>query len=195
MKMFEFTGLRTLHQDLKFKKEVRTTFPFVYNGKNFSCIFITDIIPFRLYLTTLGKKPMVFEFEIEVGYKVKGYIDDYKKLIDYLEIKFDPNHKFVPFDFFEVLNARIPTKFSGRPDYKDILRVAAVRRNIEEADKVFFCGWYANPNGRNVRTENLEKTRSAFGDEKANLCLKNNISSRWTDIEAEENLRKLSELV
>lgn len=193
--MFEFTGLRTIHQDMKSKKEARTTFPFVYNGKNFSCIFITDITPFRLYLTTLGLAPMVFELEIEYGYKVKCYIDDYLKLIDYLEIKYDPNHKFVPVDFFEALNRNIPTNFIRRPNYTETLKIAAKRRIIEEIDKIFFCGWYANPEGRRVRPENLEKTRSAFGDEKANLCLKNNISSRWTDIEAEENLRKLNELM
>lgn len=50
MKMFEFTGLRTLHKDMMKKGEERATFPFEFNEKTFSCIFLTDIIPYRLYL-------------------------------------------------------------------------------------------------------------------------------------------------
>lgn len=76
MKMFEFTGLRTLHKDMMKKGEERATFPFGFNGKIFSCIFLTDIIPYRLYLTTLGLYPVVFELEIEKGYKAKCFIDD-----------------------------------------------------------------------------------------------------------------------
>ena len=119
MKMFEFTGLKILHKDMMKKGEDRVTFPFEFNGKTFSCIFLTDIIPYRLHLTTLGLYPVVFELEIEKGYKAKCFIDDYKKLVGYLEIKYDPTHKFVPLDFFEALNKRIPEEFTMRPDYKD----------------------------------------------------------------------------
>ena len=45
-----------------------------------------------------------------------------KELIGYLEIKYDPAHKFVPYDFYKVLNERIPEKFAKRPNYKDILK-------------------------------------------------------------------------
>ena len=87
--------------------------------KIISTHLLTDIIPYRLHLTTLGLYPVVFELEIEKGYKAKCFIDDYKKLVGYLEIKYDPTHKFVPLDFFEALNKRIPEEFTMRPDYKD----------------------------------------------------------------------------
>ena len=122
MKMFGFTGLKTLHDDMKKKREERAIFPFEFKGKNFSCIFLTDIIPYRLYLTTLGIHSEVFELEIEKGYNAKCFIDGYKELIGYLEIKYDPAHKFVPYDFYKVLNERIPEKFAKRPNYKDILK-------------------------------------------------------------------------
>ena len=195
MKTFEFTGLRILHKDMLAKGEDRATFPFEYNKKNFSCIFLTDIIPYRLYLTTLGMNPEVFEFEIEKGYKAKCFIEDYKKLINYLELEYDPNHKFMPSDFFEVLNRAIPTKFRGRPGYQDVLRVASKKRDIEEKDKIYFCGWRKNAIGERVSKKNLEKTRSAFGDEKADMSKNKNISSRWTDKADEEELKKLNELV
>lgn len=63
MKMFEFTALKLLHKDMIAKGEERATFPFEFNGKIFSCIFLTDIIPYRLYLTTLlhSKRPGIKE--------------------------------------------------------------------------------------------------------------------------------------
>lgn len=192
--MFEFTGLRILHQDMRNVGETRAVFPFKYNGKEFSCIFLVDITPFRLYLTTLGVTPMVFELEIERGYRVKSYLDDYGKLIAYLELKYDPNHIFKPNDFFEALNRSIPPKFTGRPVYRDVLIIASKRRDIEEINKIYFCGWYSNPEGKNVRPENLEKTRSAFGDEKARICESRNISSCWTDIAVNEDLKKLDNI-
>lgn len=195
MKMFEFTGLRTLHRDMMKKREERATFPFEFNGKVFSCIFLTDIIPYRLYLTTLGLYPVVFELEIEKGYRVKSFIDDYKKLINYLEIKYDPTHKFIPFDFFEALNKKIPKEFTTRPDYKDTLKIASKRRKIEEEAKRYFCGWRRNPVGKNVQKENLEKTRIAFGDEKAAMSKRKNISSCWTACGCEEELKKINDII
>lgn len=193
--MFEFTGLRVLHRDMMAVGEPRAVFPFEYNGKNFSCIFLVDITPFRLYLTTLGARPIIFELEIENGYKVKSYLDDYNKLIAYLDLKYDPNHKFIPNDFFEALNGKIPKKFTRRPDYKEVLITASNRRKIEEINKIYFCSWYTNPIGHKVRPENLEKTRSAFGDKKAQMCSDKNISSCWTDIEADENLKRLNDTI
>ena len=104
-------------------------------------------------------------------------------------------HKFVPFDFFEALNRRIPKEFKMRPNYREVLGVAAKRRNIEEEAKIYFCGWRRNAIGKNVTEKNLEKTRSAFGDTKAEMCKRKNISSCWTDRDVEEDLRKLNDII
>lgn len=192
--LFKFTTLEVLHQDMKRLNKGRTTFPFVYNKKSFSCIFLADITPMRLYLTTLGDSPITFELLIYNNYCTDTYIDDYKELIKYLEIKYDPNHIFKPTDFFEVLNKRIPTKFCGAPSYGDVIRIVSTRRDVEDADRVYFCGWKNNPDGYHVRAKNLEKTRSAFGDRIANMCRDKNVSSRWTDIANEEDLAKLNEI-
>lgn len=195
MKTFEFTGLRILHEDMKKNKEERATFPFTYNEKGFSCIFLADVEPYRLYLTTLGKIPEVYELEISKKYLVDCYIDDYKKLVAYLEIKYDPNHKFIPSDFFKVLNRKIPKEFKKRPHYADVITIASKRRNIEEVSKIYFCGWKRNPIGKSVSDKNYEKTRSAFGEEKAKMSKIKNISSCWTDNESEEEIKKLSDIV
>ncbi|MDE7430959.1 MAG: hypothetical protein K2N34_03460 [Lachnospiraceae bacterium] len=195
MKTFEFTGLKILHEDMKKKKEKRATFPFEYNKKNFSCIFLTDMTPYRLYLTTLGKNPEVYELEIKKGYLVACYMDDYKRLVAYLELKYDPNHKFVPRDFFEALNKKIPKEFQQKPLYMDVIRVASKRRDIEEPNKIYFCGWRRNPNGKSVSENNYEKTRNAFGEEIARMSKSKNISSCWTDNQSEEEIGKLNEIV
>ena len=45
--MYEFSALKILHEDMKVKNEERAKFPFTYNSKDFSCIFLTDIKPMR----------------------------------------------------------------------------------------------------------------------------------------------------
>lgn len=192
--MFEFTGLRILHQDMKNNGKTRAVFPFDFNKKSFSCIFMVDIFPFRLYLTTVGIKPMVFELEIDREYKTKSYIDCYRELVGYLEIKFDPNHKFIPDDFLSALNKKIPNRFSNEPTYTEVLVVGSKCRSVEDEKKIYFCGWKANPLGKKVTEMNLEKTRLAFGDQMANICKIKNISSRWTDIKNDEKLGLLSSI-
>lgn len=193
--MYEFTALKILHEDMKIKEEGRAIFTFTYNAKDFSCIFLTDINPMILYLSTLGNNPIVFEIEIDEKYCTKTYMDaDYKKLIEYLEIKYDPNHTFKPIDFFKALNNKIPKMFQIKPNYSDVIMVVSKRRMVEEADKIYFCGWRNNPIGYNVSDMNIEKTRSAFGDKIAAMCKLKNVSSCWTDISSEESLKKINAL-
>lgn len=194
MNMFKFTALKILHEDMKVKNEERTIFPFTYNTKYFSCIFLTDIKPMRLYLSTLGTNPIVLEIEIDENYYANTYIADYKKLVNYLEIKYDPNHTFKPTDFFVALNNKIPKKFQEKPKYSDVVRVVSRRRMVEEANKIYFCGWKKNPAGYNVSDMNIEKTRSAFGDKIADVCKSKNVSSCWTDISSDEVLGRINEL-
>ena len=116
----------------------------------------------RLYLSTLGKNPIVFEIEIDKKYCAKTNIEDYKELILYLEIKYDPNHTFKPVDLFEALNNKISKKFQRKPNCSEVVSVASKRTRVEEADKIYFCGWRNNPTGDNVSEMNIEKTRIAF---------------------------------
>ena len=184
VKMDEFSALKILHEDMKVKNEERAIFPFTYNSKDFSCIFLTDIKPMRLYLSTLGKNPIVFEIEIDEKYCAKTYIDDY----------YDPDHTFKPIDLFEALNNKIPKKFQKKPNYSEVVSVASKRRRVEEADKIYFCGWRNNPTGYNVSEMNIEKTRIAFGDKIAAMCKLKNVSSCWTNISSDENLKKINDL-
>lgn len=152
--MFQFNNLQELHNDMKNKKETRVIFPFSFNNKNFSCIFLTDIYPYQ--------------------YSTKSYIENYKELITYLKLNYDPNHIFKPNDFFSALNKKIPIKFTTRPTYNQVLKTKS--KNIENPKELYFCGWRKSPTGR-VSKENLEKTKQAFGDKYVEISKKYGISS------------------
>jgi len=192
--MFKFTRLKNLHEDMILKGEKRAVFPFSFNKKGFSCIFLTDVKPMRLYLSTLGCFPYVFEFEINDDYYTKDYIDNYRELLEYLELKYSPDHIFRPCDFLTELNKQIPQTFPSKIRYSDVIGIVSRKRVVEEPNKKYFCGWKTNSNGATVTHPNLEKTRAAFGDRLAKISLEKNISSKWTDIEDKERIKKINDL-
>lgn len=197
MKTYFFSGLKKLHMSMKKLEEVRAVFPFEYNGRSFSCIFLTDMEPYRLYLTTLGDQPMVFEFLIRNGYRVDAYInrEDYHAFLLYLGIQYDPEHKFMPCDFFEALNSKIPDEFIRRPEYTEVIRIASYIRKIEDGDKPYFRGWRKNADEEHVTDKNYEKTLLAFGDKIAKMSRKRNISSCWSRFKTDEALEKINQLM
>lgn len=54
------------------------------------------------------------------------------------------------------------------------------KRNVEEADAIYFVGWYQNPEGKHPRESNLEKTRLWIGEQFYHLCKEKRISSCWS---------------
>lgn len=56
-----------------------------------------------------------------------------------------------------------------RPDYKETLKIASKKEKLKKKLRYIFCGWRRNAAGQNVR-EKILKTRSAFGDAKAEIC-------------------------
>ena len=86
--------------------------------------------------------------------------------------------QFTSFKLFWKIDAHAPTKCSRQKvSFRDI---AYYKRNVPEADKIFFRGWmHHRADGKTVR--NVEKTRMMMGDQIADFCEKNNISSMWSD--------------
>lgn len=144
--MFKFTQLKILHSDMKRKDEERAIFTFTYNkkhnGKIFSCIFLTDIIPYRLYLSAVGGSYLSFEFTLNENYEVETYLDNekYRELVNFLGIKYDKDHIFKPSDFFEVLNKKIPTKFKERPSYNRVISLNTEKKLKILINRIFVDG-------------------------------------------------------
>lgn len=180
MRLYELGNLRLLHNDLKEKGKTRTAFPITINSKPFTCIFLADIKPLRLYLVTPGPKVEYYEMEVFKEYCVSYVIVDYKMLVRYLGLDREEQQKLTQEEFLKILNGKISEHFDTLPVYSDVVRAASRCREINDEDRCYFCGWKRNPEDKDVRYENYEKTRAAFGDEAADLSREKNVSSRWT---------------
>lgn len=188
---FIFSNLKSIYNSLVDENESRTVFTFSFNNKDFSCLFIIDIIPYRLILLPLGQT-FAIEVQINTDFSASTYIENYKMLVKFLELKYDENNKFSPKKMFEVINNNVCKNNVNPPHYSTVIKAERKCRKIEEEDKIFFCGLRNNSKNDSVSPQNYEKTRIAFGDDIANLFKRKNISTRWTDIKNKENLHEIN---
>jgi hypothetical protein len=54
-------------------------------------------------------------------------------------------------------------------------------KDVEEADKTYFCGLQNNPEGTSQTPGNWQKTKRYFGEDIASQYHRHNISTKWTD--------------
>lgn len=123
-----------------------------------------------------------FELEMNRNFEISSFFtrELYRKLIDIFNIQYDPNHKFTPKDFLAFVNNNVPEyRYTKKVESSDVLQY---KREVEEADKVHFCGWIYHTTKSNAQSPNLQKTRILLGEEAYNRCCERNISSRWTDL-------------
>lgn len=147
----------------------------------FTVIYIADVTPWNLSFTR-HQRNVFLQFNIDERFTLPSLLDPvtYRTLATALRTHGLSGRPLVPSDFFSRFDARInPTAQTSRvPSYEEI---ASARPDIEEAEKVYFCGWRLNPSDHSVRRPNLNKTRYFLGDAAARWSAKNNASSCWTD--------------
>lgn len=121
------------------------------------------------------------------GFVIETYLEDiYLNLCKALDIHYDPVNKFKPIEFFKDFDNKVPSiaLVNNRPKAQDIIKY---KSNVEEADKIYFCGWKDNTvTGNKVQDKNLDKTRKLLGEKAYLSCLQRNISSCWTDDASKE---------
>ena len=191
--MIKMDNLENLYNSMKTENQARVAFPFEYNERGFSCLFLVDILPYRLHVSSLGNRPFIIEFELNEQFEIKENMnkEDYKNLVRYLNLRYNPENRFKPKFFLERLNLGIPIH-TRNPNYSEVLRNS---RNIEENERIYFCGWRNNNINERVSDENLYKTKIAFGDKYFEICRKNNISSRWTNVKNEERINEINNIL
>lgn len=192
--MIKMDNLENLYNSMKTENQTRVAFPFEYNERGFSCLFLVDILPYRLHVSSLGNRPFIIEFELNEQFEIKENMnnEDYINLVRYLNLRYNPENRFRPKFFLERLNLGIPIH-TRNPNYSEVLRNS---RNIEENEKIYFCGWLDNKKRNyNVSPKNLYKTKIAFGDKYFEICRKNNISSRWTNVKNEERINEINNIL
>lgn len=175
---FQFrSGIPALYRDMMRQGIVREAFNFTINGVTLKSIFLIDRKPFELIVGVVGTQ-FGFIIKLYKGFTAEWLNDaDLWELRKLLNLKRSGN-QFTSFKLFREIDAHAPAKCSRQKiSFQDI---AHYRRDVPEADKVFFCGWVQHlTDGRTVR--NVEKTRVMMGDQIADFCEKNNISSMWSD--------------
>lgn len=181
----KLTGLVPLFESMKAQNIKRYKFQFQRNDVVFDVIFFTDENPYSLLFGARGHN-FSFKIPVEKGFFINENQlpnEVYNKLIKVLGLKYDPNNKFRPLFFFEDFNKSIP--YSAHPrNVPQPHEVAIYRRDVEEAHKIYFCGWRDNTlNDKHVTEKNLEKTKKLLGYETYLVCRSKNISSLWTDNE------------
>lgn len=174
-------GLSKLCSDMNKNKIKRYKFIFKYNDVTFDVFFFIDEKPFKL---ALGVRVENFYFELDVnnGFIINPSIGDkYLRLIKILGLKYNPENPFKTIYFFSKLNEKIPDHVNINNAWKPN-DTAHYKQNVEEAEKIYFCGWFDNEKvHKSVRVENLNKTKEILGTEAYAMCKRKNISSRWTN--------------
>lgn len=175
-------GLATLYKDMRAKKLERIRFDYRHGRVSFDVYFFIDGSPFVLLFGARGYN-VAFEVNVERGFEINPRMssDDYKALCAALGLVYDPDKPFSPKAFFETFSKHIPTavptNHAVRP--QDVVRF---RRDVEEADKVYYCGWRDNTvRGETVTEKNLRKTRELLGQKAYERCKAKNLSTCWTD--------------
>ncbi|NEN83073.1 DUF6037 family protein [Paenibacillus elgii] len=175
-------GIISLYNDMRQLSLKRYRFGFRYNNVAFDVFFFIDESPYKLMF---GVKAENFYFEVDVK---KGFVIDstlshekYSELCRILGLQYDPINKFKPIYFFSEFNKNIPQK-ADRKNTPKPHEIAGYRKDVEEADKIYFMGWLDNTtNDKKVTPKNLEKTRLLLGKDAYKRCNAKNVSSRWTD--------------
>ena len=195
---YHFQHLELLSTDMKSKKMPKCVFTFKYNSHSFSCIFAIDVVPFYLYITSLGETPFCIERTVSKDFTISTLLskEEYSKLVRYLGLHYDKNNHFMPSDFFQSMDNQMKNANIAEIRSSDLLTIARINHKIEEENKIFFCGGQHNdPHKRHVSPSNLEKTRLAFGCDIYNKWKELNIISSGTDNPNDETLSQLNDLV
>lgn len=180
-KTITLSSLRPFYKDMKANKIDRVRFTYTYGRVTFDVFFFIDETPFSLLF---GAKQFNLAFELQVlpGFSVESYLPDeiYKALCKALGLVYDAAHPFSTRAFLSDFERHIPAVvFSlSKPEPHDI---AIYRSDVEENEKIYFCGWRDNtPRGEKVTPRNLHKTIRLLGEQAYQVCSRKNLSSCWT---------------
>lgn len=180
--MLKLTNLKQLYGEMKTTQQTRQQFQITYNSVVADVFFFIDKTPFILAFGIVATQAY-FELQVTTGFNVVSLFDNetYDLIIKEFHIQYKPDHKFRPSDFLEAINLKLPKHVSETKPVEP-KHIAKYHRDIEEADKIYFCGFINQSKfGRHVSSQNLYKTHVLMGEEAYRRCLLEGISTKWTD--------------
>lgn len=179
--------------NINFKKELELCALFKFDYEDFKDKKYDEQNSNKKYIMGLFKRktnqylklPLIYKnrngfeaFEIPLPLEKKYY----DELREFLEIDFSKDGKFVPIDFFRVLNNAIPTRANNDNLDRKVCSYSYPTITKNEKDKIYFSHFLNNDkSGKKRSLENLEKTQKIlpFANE---LIGSSNISVCFTDI-------------
>ena len=182
--MYKFKNLANLCSDLKRNNKSIEQFYISFNNVQFDCILDIGARPFELMIGVL-KQNFACTIQIHEGYKSYMSDSDYYKLCEILNLSYK-NGGFTSSMFLENIDKHIPQKCSVNlvnPSHLAVFRASQLTK--EERDEGFiFCGWLTHSGKNNGHARNFNKTEKLLGKSIADYCRKNDISSKWTNVQS-----------
>lgn len=185
MPSFEVPGLRQLHHLMRRVRVDRCSYAYRDGRAEVTVAFLTDERPYALLIVVRGPTTHCFERQVHPGYRIDPFLGEhFGPLKEALGISGSTGAEpWGPIPFFTKLGANVPLTLSPHTPPPPPELIAQCRRDVDEADKIYFVGWkiHTRESGRHVTAENLEKTRRLLHSTFAEHCERSNISSVWTD--------------
>lgn len=174
---YKFANMFPLYQDMKKNNKPQEKFHFMLKRVRFEVILLIDREPFELLVGVVGQH-LAFTLILRKGFVTEIPSAIYYDLCKVLQLNYSEDH-FSSFAFLKEIDNAIPGKCSkARVQPHEISRY---KKNQDDDEKDYFLGWIHHINdGNHVTTENLDKTRRFLGNDVADFCQKNNISTKWT---------------
>lgn len=164
----------------------RYKFNFKFNQFNFEAIYFIGEEPHVLSFGIINHN-FYFESCVEKEFRIRPYINNLNKFCEIMGFEYNKENPFHPSKFFSSFDGQLPSLADNKGIPKPS-KVALHRKNVMESDEIYFVGWLDNNKaGRNVHSENLEKTRRLLSYEAYTRCKEKNISSRWSPYPSDEN--------
>lgn len=184
MRTIKLNGLEILYKDMRGRGKDYAIFDYNHSIK-IKLIILFDIKtnPFSLLLIKKHSTQTLL-LDIQRGFMLDTLLppEQYKCLLQILEIKPGITKSFSTKEFFQKLNSKIPTYIHSYI-LDDKTRIAiSCSKNFEEKDKIFICGyidWDEIKNGKTYTQANREKTRILYPDVYEKIKDKN-ISIKYT---------------
>lgn len=69
--MIKLSNIELFFKDMMMKGENRVIFDFRYRDRSFSCLFLSDVVPMKLYLSTQGIQPFLFKWSLSEDFCIE----------------------------------------------------------------------------------------------------------------------------
>lgn len=184
----KLNGIIPLYKKLKSTNKTYGIFKYTKNKIDFDIFFDIGTNPFKIGFLVLNDDFQLW-INIKNGFIINPFLakNDLNKLVEILNLKYNPNNKFSTKKFFEEFNSKIPKEFRFIKK-QDLPRLINSTYDIEDSEKMYYNGiidWDHINNSNNRQEKNLEKTRLLYPNLYERIKDKN-ISVRYSKVRNKE---------